>query len=69
MGPKIILKGFKAAAHGHFMGRIVGDEFQLSGTFIVDRGIIRFAYYSKDASDNPSAEMLLSEIEKLSSLR
>ena len=69
LGPRVLLKGFKAAAHGHFMGKIIGDEFQLSGTFIVDKGIVRFAYYSKDAADNPSIEMLLSEIEKLSSLR
>jgi len=69
LGPRVLLKGFRAAAHGHFIGRIVGDEFQLSGTFIVDKGIVRFAYYSKDASDNPSVKMLLSEIEKLSLLR
>lgn len=68
LGPKIIFKGFRAAAHGHFVGKIVGDEFQLAGTFVVDKGTVRFSYYSRDAADVPPNDILLAEIKKLNSL-
>lgn len=65
LGPQVLLKGIGAAAQGFFMGKIVGDEFQMPGVFIVDRGIVRFAHYSKNAADNPEENILLTEIEKL----
>ena len=46
MGPAAIAHGFEAAAKGHFVERVVGDAFQMPGTFIIDRaGIVRYARY------------------------
>ncbi len=65
LGPRVLWRGLRAAAHGHVMGRIVGDEFQLGGTFIIHRGIVRFTHYPGDASDNASPEALLKEVARI----
>ncbi len=46
--------------------RIQGDPAQLGGDFIIDtEGAIRLAYRSHDPTDRPSAEQLLTVLNKL----
>jgi len=50
----------KAIANGFVQGKATGDTHMLPGTFIVDRqGIIRYAYYSQYAGDDPEIPVLL----------
>lgn len=58
-GPATLPAGLRAAAHGHFVGRPVGDVYQLGGTFLIGRdGIVRYARYPKHAGDHPAAAEL-----------
>jgi peroxiredoxin len=60
IGPQLA-KGFlRAARHGAFPGRPVGDVAQRPGTFVVATdGTIAYAHYHKDSSDNPDPQELL----------
>jgi peroxiredoxin len=60
VGPQLA-KGFlRAARHGAFPGRPVGDVAQRPGTFVVATdGTVAYAHYHKDSSDNPDTEELL----------
>lgn len=59
-GPGVLLKGLRAMIEGHVPGIPSGDVMQMPGVFMIDTmGAIRYAYYSKDASDHPSVESLL----------
>ncbi|MBF0466367.1 MAG: redoxin domain-containing protein [Nitrospirae bacterium] len=60
--PKVLVHGMRALVRGHLPGVPVGDIFQLSGVFIIDRtSTIRYAHYSKDIAGYPPAEELLNE--------
>ena len=60
VSPAVLLKGLKALSRGHTPSMPQGDVMQLGGVFLIDTaGHIRYAYYSKDPSDNPSIETLL----------
>jgi hypothetical protein len=49
-----------ALAKGIVQGQATGDTHMLPGTFIIDRaGIVRYAYYSAHAGDNPAIPELL----------
>jgi alkyl hydroperoxide reductase subunit AhpC len=57
---------FKRFLRGGQMPKIKADPNQLGGDFIVDlNGIIRLVYYSKDATDRPSVEELLSVLRRI----
>jgi len=50
----------------HGVGQIVGDPYQLPGSFIIDRaGKIAFAHYSRDSADVPTNDELLAQLERL----
>lgn len=58
--PAFLLKGLKTLSRGHTPGVPQGDIMQMPGVFLIDTsGNIRYAYYSKDPSDNPTIETLL----------
>ncbi len=60
MGPSAIARGLEAARKGHFVERVVGDAFQLPGTFIIDRdGIVRYAKYARHSADHPKTSELV----------
>jgi len=66
MGPAAIARGFEAATKGHFVERVVGDAFQLPGTFIIDReGIVRYARYGRHSGDHPSTGDLVAALRSL----
>lgn len=60
VGPQLV-KGFvRAARHGSFAGVPKGDVSQRPGTFVVSpEGIVLYAHYHHDSSDNPQVEELL----------
>lgn len=59
-GVDIMKASLKAAANGHMQGRATGDANMLPGTFIIDSdGIVRYAYYSAYAGDNPAIDTLV----------
>ena len=57
----------EAASKGHHIERIIGDAFQMPGTFIIDGdGVVRYARYAQHSGDHtPTSEL----IEALSGLR
>lgn len=64
--PKTIWFYIKALARGEKMQKSQGSEDQLGGNFIVDKhGIVRFAYASKDPTDRPPIEKLISVLHTL----
>jgi len=65
-GFNILKASAKAMLDGQFQGAATGDIYMLPGTFIIDRGgIIRYAYYSQYAGDDPSIEVLIHEASAL----
>jgi peroxiredoxin len=66
IGPQLIGGFLRAARHGALPGIPKGDTAQRPGTFVVSKdGIVAFAHYSKDSSDNPDTEELLSVVRGL----
>lgn len=65
-GFNVLKASAKAMLKGHTQGSATGDAHMLPGTFIIDRGgIIRYAYYSKYAGDDPTIDELLKQGEAL----
>ncbi|HET6513698.1 MAG TPA: peroxiredoxin-like family protein [Thermodesulfovibrionales bacterium] len=63
--PEVFLKGLRALGRGYFPGLPEGDPFQLPGLFIINtEGQICFSCYSRDPSDYPSVERILSAAQK-----
>ncbi|HSC25718.1 MAG TPA: peroxiredoxin-like family protein, partial [Vicinamibacterales bacterium] len=66
VGPAAIARGMEAAAKGHFVERVVGDAFQMPGTFIIDtEGIVRYARYARHSGDHPAAAELVAALRAL----
>lgn len=62
----ILKASTKALAAGHIQGKTTGDPHMMPGTFIVDRdGIIRYAYYSQYAGDDPPIDVLVEAARQL----
>jgi peroxiredoxin len=50
----------------HGVGQIIGDPYQLPGSFIIDRdGTIRDAHYSRDSADVPTNDELIERLKNL----
>lgn len=61
--PAVIAAGMAAWQEGHKIESIVGDPFQLPGTFIVGTdGLVRYAHAGKLSSDFPSNEEVLAAL-------
>ena len=61
--PAVIAAGMAAYQEGHKIESIVGDPFQLPGTFVVGRdGIVVYAHAGKLSSDFPPNETVLAAI-------
>ena len=59
IGPRVIAQGYSALRQGHRGGIVVGDGWQLGGTFVMQRqGGISAAFPAIDAGDHPSPEAL-----------
>lgn len=56
-GPRVFARGFGATLRGHWVGKPIGDPWQMPGVFLVERdGAVSWEYRSGDAADNVSAE-------------
>jgi peroxiredoxin len=66
IGPQLA-KGFlRAARKGALPGRPVGDTAQRPGTFVVSpEGVVLYAHYHRDSSDNPDTAELLRVVRTL----
>lgn len=61
--PAMVLHGLNALLHGHVQGKVIGDPYQLPGTFIIDtQGIVRFVHRNRDAADHTTVDMILSNL-------
>lgn len=50
----------------HGVGQIIGDPYQLPGSFLIDRdGRIAYAHYSRDSADVPTNDELVAQLERL----
>lgn len=59
---------FRRVLRGEPIPRIKADPNQMGGDFVIARnGVVRLAYYSKDATDRPSVEKLLSIVSSIES--
>ena len=66
LGPTVLARGLQAASKGHFVEKVVGDAFQLPGTFIIDQeGVVRYARYARHAADHPSTAELIEALRAL----
>ena len=58
-GQRVVLRGVGALLKGYRQGRIVGDPWQLGGTFVIDAdGCVTASFPAADAGDHPSPEAL-----------
>ncbi|MEZ4659790.1 MAG: peroxiredoxin-like family protein [Caldilineaceae bacterium] len=65
-GPRTLLYYAKALLRGQKLLGNRGDSEQLGGNFIVDaKGVVRFAYASRDPTDRPSVDRLLLTLRRL----
>lgn len=44
--------------NGHLLGKIKGDQYQLPGVFLLEKGQVKDAFKHRNASDRPSYEEL-----------
>lgn len=66
LGPTVMFRGLQAARKGHFVEKVVGDAFQLPGTFIIDGdGVVRYARYAAHAADHPAIGELVEALHSL----
>ena len=64
-GPVVWAAGLKAFVQ-HGAGRPIGDPYQLSGTFVIDRhGIIRYTHHAANSADRPPNAELIAALEGL----
>jgi len=63
LGPAVLMRQVQAARSGHKPGLPKGSVAQRPGTFVVGTdGLIVFAHYNIDSSDNPTTDAVLAAI-------
>jgi len=63
LGPQVMMRQWQAARSGYKPGLPKGDVSQRPGTFVVGTdGMIAFAHYNRDSSDNPPAEAVVAAV-------
>jgi len=63
MSPRIFAKGFGATLRGHWVGKAIGDPWQMPGIFKIDPdGMVAWEYRSLDSADYPEVEQLASAL-------
>lgn len=66
LGPRNWTRGVKAVLEGHVQGATVGDPRQMPGAFVFDGdGVVRYAHYAREVSDNPSNDELFEVLDAL----
>lgn len=63
LGPAIVMRQVQAARSGYKPGLPKGNVAQRPGTFVVGTdGLIVFAHYNRDSSDNPTTDAVVAAI-------
>lgn len=63
LGPQIVMRQVQAARSGYKPGLPKGSVAQRPGTFVVGTdGLIVFAHYNRDSSDNPTTDAVVAAI-------
>jgi len=63
IGPAIMMRQLQAIRSGYRPGAPKGDVSQRPGTFVVGTdGLIVFAHYNRDSSDNPTTDAVLAAV-------
>ena len=66
LSPGVILRGVRAFREGKRQSATKGDPWQQGGVFVILPGNrVEFAYISEEAGDHPSAEAILSALDKI----
>ncbi len=66
IGPAAVVRGLQAARKGHHIEKVVGDAFQMPGTFIIDgAGTIRYARYARHSGDHPPASEVIEALKQI----
>lgn len=66
LSPGVVFRGVRAFVEGKRQGATMGDPWQQGGVFIIRPGNrVAFAYISQEAGDHPSAEAILSALDRL----
>lgn len=60
--PRIVKHGLHALLHGHGLGKLAGDGFQMPGSFLLRRGKILTAHRALTADELPDFDSLLASI-------
>jgi peroxiredoxin len=61
--PKVAMGAIRAARKGQLPGKPEGDTALMPATFVVDgQGVVRYAHYNADQSDNPAMEPILDAV-------
>jgi peroxiredoxin len=61
--PKVALGALRAASKGQLPGKPEGDRLLMPATFVVSTdGVILFAHYNRDQSDNPPMAPVLEAV-------
>jgi AhpC/TSA antioxidant enzyme len=59
-GPRVILRGLIASViKGYGIGPLVGDGFQMPGTFVLKDGVIVYSYRPESVADEASIEQVI----------
>ena len=53
IGPSVFIGGIRAALHGHGIGKLEGDGFQMPGAFVIHNGRVIRSYRHTTAADRP----------------
>ncbi len=61
-GPAVILRGALATLRGNLVGPLVGDGFQMAGTFVLHRGRVIRAFRHRSAADRPELSSMVCEL-------
>ena len=66
LSPGVILRGVRAFSEGKRQSATKGDPWQQGGVFVILPGNrVEFVYISEEAGDHPSAEAILSALDKI----
>ena len=66
LSPGVMLRGVRALVEGKRQGATMGDPWQQGGVFVIRPGNgVELAYISEEAGDHPSAEAILSALDKI----
>lgn len=65
LGPRVWVRGIDAIAHGHRVGKPMGDPLQLAAAFLIHKGAVASGVPARDVADVPDYRALLRGLTKV----